>query len=271
MILISGSGEIIRNVEQIIEVFEIDGNLIELIVKLSDQDARLISARDEAYIRIKTAGKENIGNVEGTNVICGCEYLKGKIPLLTRESRLLDPKLASQAIEVIKNDKYFSTGSTREYEESLAIAKEDESKNPKERRVFILPSYKDFTINRRKNFEVLEFLLQDLAEEYYQFNCSESIKFLLLNPNIFSESKYNGTILTYTYFCSIGNLFYGYTNQYFSIHSRAVRNKIYSTSTPYEKVLLVNVRSQRELKQTHSSNVGIDNGCYERFRKIEFD
>jgi hypothetical protein len=182
----------------------VQGDFCQILSQLNDQDARLISARDEAYIRIKTAGKVDIGKSSGTWCLHGVEYKPfNHYPLLRRESRLLDPKLASQAVDANRNNKYFSTNSTKEYEESLAIAKEDRNKAPKERRIIILPPLTRVTISPRQSSEILEFLLQDLAEEYYKFNGSKSIILYLINSETINQ--YKGTVLTQFWFWDRNN------------------------------------------------------------------
>ena len=161
----------IIQVEGLGEIVEVSGNYSDSLSRLASQGAKLISPRDEAYARIRAGPKlKDIGKLDGTLTSAGFEYAEGELPLLNLDSRLLSPELARLAVEANRQERLFSTDSTREYEESFEIAKEDEGKNPQERRVMVMPSKKTFGITQRENYEVLQFLLKDQADEYFRLN-----------------------------------------------------------------------------------------------------
>lgn len=192
-------------VENLGEIVEAYPNLFDMeLSELKSSRVSLITPRDEAYARIATAGKENIGKDNGTWTSAGLEYIAGELPLLRYHSRLLDIELAKKAVEANRNRYcYFSTDSEREYEESLAIAKEDESKEPSKRRIIILPSKQNTLINHDNNWQVLKFLLRDKAKKYFEFNHEKDIQLYQVASATVDSQK--GTLLTQLRFGCIGS------------------------------------------------------------------
>ena len=97
----------------------------------------MISPRDEAYLRLRTRKKENIGESYGTRTSAGFECIKGENPIIRLSSRLNNQRLAKLAVEANRQGNYFSTNSTKEYEGSLEQVKKDKGKNPTKRNVIL--------------------------------------------------------------------------------------------------------------------------------------
>ena len=189
---------------------------------LKSNEARLISPRDEAYARLQTKGKENLGKEYGTWTTAGFEYIKGELPILRLNSRLLNPNLAKQAVEANRNGNYFSTDSTKEYELSLKQAQKDKNKDPMDRSVIILPSRNNFRISCKENKEISEAILKDQAEPYFELNNGPITVYPVSSETV---DKQNGTILTQLWFGNLvsGSAFDGYRFLVISNRVRGVR------------------------------------------------
>ena len=111
--------KIIANIKGLGKIVEVNGNLYTEIQKLRDNGARLISSRDEAYARLQTFGKENIGKSYVIRTTGGFEYAKKQLPIFRVKSRLTNPKLVKLAVETNRAGNYFHTESTKEYEDSF--------------------------------------------------------------------------------------------------------------------------------------------------------
>lgn len=180
-----------------------DGDLYE---NVEDLKGRIITVRNEACARIKTAGKENIGKTEGTRVSILGIYLKEELPVWQR--KLIFPKnLAKLLVNANSKNKYYSTGSTKEYEQARknADAEEKGGVAPEERSAIVLPSKEVFEMSLSKNRNQLDFILQDLAEQYLQLN-GHPIKFYPIDAGIVDGTqpdlltKPYGTIQNYMWF-----------------------------------------------------------------------
>ena len=168
-------------------VVEVSRNFYDNLNALRENFAKVISGRQEAIARMETAGTENIGRSYGTYLNSGFEYAKGQMPVLRLKSRLLDPKLARLAVEANKQSRYFSTGDTQFYEESLKQAEKEvkEGREPWKRQVIVMLSRDLFAIKSDKNFDVLEFELRDpkLAKQYFEFNGSVPMDVYLVDKS----------------------------------------------------------------------------------------
>jgi len=171
---------------------------------------RIISPRDEAYARIATQGKENIGLRYGTRTSAGIEYTKGELPIFNLSSKLLNPELAKQAVRANRNGRYFSTETRTEYDESLKQAQENKG-------ALVLPSRQNFQITPTKNSKVLEFALKDQAGAYWDLHkkvCGDvPITFHLVDENTVDSQP--GVLLTELWFGGLDdgsylNGYYGY-------------------------------------------------------------
>ena len=188
-------------------VVEVSRNFYDNLNALRENFAKVISGRQEAIARMETAGTENIGRSYGTYLNSGFEYAKGQMPVLRLKSRLLDPKLARLAVEANKQSRYFSTGDTQFYEESLKQAEKEvkEGREPWKRQVIVMLSRDLFAIKSDKNFDVLEFELRDpkLAKQYFEFNGSNPMNVYLVDKS--TVDVQDGTLLTQVWFWNLGN------------------------------------------------------------------
>lgn len=194
--------ETLASIKELGKIVEIIGDFYTELQDLKDAGAKLVTPRDEAHIRIKTAGKEDIGKGYGTRTTAGFEYAKGELPIFKLDSRLLNSKLAKQAVEANRQGNYFHTRAIKEYKESFEQAIKDKNEEPSKRRVIILPSRKNFNITPTENWEVLEFALKDQAKKYFELNGNRPISFYLVNNEIVDAQ--NGTLLTQLWFRSLG-------------------------------------------------------------------
>ena len=193
----------VQGVGQIVETRK---NFYEELIEFQEAGARLITPSQEMKARIKTAGKEDIGKSYGTWTTTGFQSIKEELPLLRLNSRLLNPKLARQAVEANRDNKYFSTQSTKEYEQSLTQAEKEKDREPWKKQILVLPSRDNFDITPEENFEVLQFLARNpkLAEDYFKFHGSHPITTYLVDKN--TVDAQDGTLETQLWF---GRLDYG--------------------------------------------------------------
>ena len=192
---------VLARVEDLGEIVESYGNFFKQLKQLKQNGVRLITPRDEAFARLSTKGNEDIGKTYGTRTSAGFEYAPEKLPILRLESRLNDLKLAKLAVEANRADHYLSTGSTKEYEESLRQAEQDKNKSPAERSVIVLPSRDKFTITDKEHWEVLKTILKDQAEQYFNLNGPITVYPI---PKDVVDAQ-NGTILNYMWFSNLDN------------------------------------------------------------------
>jgi len=189
---------VIAEVEGLGKIVEATGDFYTGLNQLKASGAVPISPRDEAYARLRTRGKEDIGRSYGTRTSAGFEHVRGESPILRLDSRLLVPELAKLAVSANANGVYFCTDSTREYEESFAQAQEDANKPPAERNVIILPSRKYFVISDRENREIYETIFKDQAESYFELNGPINVYPVPTNSKIVDNKS--GTTLTQMWF-----------------------------------------------------------------------
>jgi hypothetical protein len=188
--------DIIADVEGLGRIVEAKSDFYTELQQLKEANARLISPRNEAYARIHTQGKENIGKSYGTRTSAGFEYAKAQLPIFRVKSRLTNLKLAKLAVEANSAGNYFHTDSTKEYRDSLEQAEKDNSKEPVKRNVIVLPSRSEFTMSDKQNWEIYQAILKDQAKPYFELN--GPIEVYPLDEKIVDVQ--DGTILTHLWF-----------------------------------------------------------------------
>ena len=152
-------------VEGLGQVMQSEGDFYAL---LQDLKGHLMTPREEAYARLATKDSTHIGQTKGIWTTAGFEYARGMMPILNLRSRLLNRTLAKRAIKANSAGRYFSTETTKEYEES---AKEAEgSLDPVDRTVIVLPSRTQFTLSDKENWDIMQAILKDQAKPYFEFN-----------------------------------------------------------------------------------------------------
>lgn len=184
--------------------------LPEILRDLKKANAVLPNPLDEAYFRILTHGKENIGapleeirkytrdsmhgewfdyTTYGSYTNMGVEISKGKPPILTRKSKLLDILSTGLDEAVMQNLGFkwnWSKGYYSEvdfYEFSLREMKREVSKNnlDSDKGFFVLPGLKSFWITPKDNNRILNFLMgsyfHSIVPKYIKFCGNKPISF----------------------------------------------------------------------------------------------
>ncbi len=193
--------QIIANVKGLGRIVEANTDFYTELQQLKNTGAVLISPRNEAYARLHTQGKENIGKSYGTRTSGGFEYAKEQLPIFRVKSRLTNPELAKFAVEANRSGNYFNTDSTKEYENSLKQAEQDKNKEPFKRNVIILPSKSKFTMSDKQNWEIYQAILKDQAKPYFELN--GPIDIYPVDEKIVNAQ--DGTILTHLWFRNLVN------------------------------------------------------------------
>ena len=122
--------------------------------------------------------------------------IKGEPTILSKDSPLMNPLMASYAVSQHKTKKYPSFQGTDIYEQAREIAIEDSSLSPEKRRAIIL-SYNENFILTPQTEEVI-FLLGEATQEYFNRftkNTNGQIKFYNLG-----QSEKNQTLVNYLWF-----------------------------------------------------------------------
>ena len=161
------ANELITHVKELGEVVQSNGNWL---TNVQDSKGRIITPRNEAYARLQTIGEKDIGKSYGTRTSAGFEHAKEQFPLVRLRSQLLNKSLAEKAVAANNNGNYFSTQTTKEYEQSLEEAEEEMKKEPKDWNVFTLPSRSKMTMSNTENWNVYEAFLNDQAKPYFELN-----------------------------------------------------------------------------------------------------
>ena len=189
---------VVAEVEGLGRIVQADGDFYKSLKLLAQEGAKPISLRDEAYARLMTQGKEDVGITYGTGTFtsAGFEHARGQLPILRLESRLNNPELARLVVEANRQGNYFYTDSTREYKNSLRQAQKDSSKKPKERNVILLPSKDPFVISDKENWKIYEAIFKDQAIDYFELNGPIPIE--PVNKDF--VDSYDGTLLTLMWF-----------------------------------------------------------------------
>ena len=192
------------NVKGLGIVAQSDGNLY---TNAKDLKGRIISIEDEARARIQTAGKENIGETEGTRAAVELTYIKNDIPVAVKYDKL-SQTIAKRAVEANSKNKYLCTNSTERYDINRKIAdKEEKSGIPDIERTAIVLPRDDFNMSPLENSSQFNFFFEDMAEEegknsYFNLNKKVPVHVYLINKSITDGKKgsdvlenLNGTII----------------------------------------------------------------------------
>ena len=135
-------------------------------------------------------------NRGGTWISAGFEYAKGRPPILRLKSRLLDPNLAKLACETNNKRKFFSTPTTKEYEESFKEAEKQKATEPTKRTVMTLPSRSILEISDVANSDITDFLFKDQVSPYFGFLDSRiRIYIIPVNADVNTSAQFFISIL----------------------------------------------------------------------------
>lgn len=183
----------IANLEGLGPIVQSDGDLYTNVKDLKDG---FISVRDEALLRIMTAGKENIGAIEGTRTAVKLGYIKNDAPVALKYDKL-SPAIAKRAVEANSKGKYLCTNSTEMYDTNRRIAdREEYSEIPyKNRRAIVLPR-EDFNMSPSENSSKFAFFFEDMSGDnsYFAFNKKFPISVYLINKDIIDGKKDSGIL-----------------------------------------------------------------------------
>jgi len=142
-------------------VVQSDGNLS---TNVQDLGGRLISVRDEAFTRVHTAGKECIGQSEGTRVSVEFDYISGQPPVAIKYSQL-SPSLARRTVVANTANRYHCTGSTARYNQHRKTAESQEKRSvPYEKRTAVVIPRGNFDMSPAENSGLFNFFLGDMAK-----------------------------------------------------------------------------------------------------------
>ncbi len=180
----------------------------DLAENVRDLKGRLASVRNEAFARIHTAGKENIG-ADGTKFAVEFDYFKGEQPVAVKYDKL-SLALAKRAGKANRRDRYCCTDSGERYDSSR--------KKAEKRKGAVLLPRENFIISPFKNPDIFAFFFGDTASEtgddsYFVFNKKQPIQVYLIDKAIVDGKKnpellenLNGTIVVpYGWFGSLGS------------------------------------------------------------------
>jgi len=184
-------------IERLGTVVRSDGDLYTNVQDLGG----LISPRDEAYVRIHS----DIGRIDGTRVSMSVNYLRGENPVWVRNG--ITRGLAKNLVGVSFQNKFFSTGSAKQYETARKVADKQvaEGVSPEKRKAIVCPSRRVFSMSPTENPNHLAFVFQDLAQAYFNRN-EQPIQFYPIDENVVDGNRPElltdtpGTIPNYIWF-----------------------------------------------------------------------
>ena len=120
--------------------------------------------------------------------------IKGEPTILSKDSPLMNPLMASYAVSQHKTGKYLSFQGTDIYEQAREIAIEDSSLSPEKRRAIILSYNENFILTPQTEEAI--FLLGETTQEYFErFTTNGQIKFYNVK-----QSEDNQTLVNYLWF-----------------------------------------------------------------------
>lgn len=178
-----------------------------LAVNVRELDGRLTSISDDAYKRIMSAGKEEIGRTFGTRVSMTVNYLKGEPPVLVKRERF-PLELAKKIVNAnIKGD-YYCIDSDEQYElvRETAAREEHQGIAPSQRTAMVCPVQTQFRMSPDENKQHYEFVFEDTAYEtdrrtsYFELN-QGPITFHPIDSRVVHLT--DGTTLNYIWFASL--------------------------------------------------------------------
>jgi len=160
-----------------------------LVTNVNELKGRLASLRNDALLRLKTSGNQNIGKTEGTRVALEFDYIKGANPVVIKYDKL-SLSLAEKVVRANRVNKYHCTDSTKRYDTNAKKAeKEEQSGVPYEKRSAILLPRENFKMSLDENSNHFAFFLEDLAgkegeNSYFALNEKNPIEVYLIDKKI---------------------------------------------------------------------------------------
>jgi len=178
------------NVEGLGDVYQVGAPLdkqIQAFEKVGIKAPYLPSL--EQVARIRLSGLSNDSSRTSIAPIA----IKGEPTILSKDSPLMNPLMASYAVSQHKNGKYPSFQGTDIYEQAREIAIEDRLLSPEKRRAIILPSNEDFILTPQTEEAI--FLLGEATQEYFNRFSNGQISFYNVK-----QSEKNQTLVNYLWF-----------------------------------------------------------------------
>jgi len=235
------------------KIYKID-TPFDQAVKNKPSKSRLITGRDLAYSRI-LRGKNHSLSTNGSFIREGVAYpdeMRDKT-LLIRESLLLNPKIAEQAVKAHRQgSEYFNEELIATY---IKMAEEDKAKPLEKRRVLIVDKRGTYEIPVEKipNTDETKWILLDQAEPYAEFLNGSGISAM---PVYLSSSR-QGNFANQLWLCDLvnwsgldgsgGDLNCGYRSRWVlerGAEGAAPRKSRGKTKVlPYTKTDLINART----------------------------
>ena len=143
----------------------------------------------EQVARIRLSGLSNDSSRTSIAPIA----IKGEPTILSKDSPLMNPLMASYAVSQHKNGKYPSFQGTDIYEQAREIAIEDSSLSPEKRRAIILSYNENFILTPQTEEAI--FLLGEATQEYFERSKNGQISFYNVK-----QSEKNQTLVNYLWF-----------------------------------------------------------------------
>ena len=182
------------NVEGLGDVYQVGAPLdkqIQAFEKVGIKSPYLPSL--EQVARIRLAGLSNGLSNDSSRTSIAPIAIKGEPTILSKDSPLMNPLMASYAVSQHKTGKYPSFQGTDIYEQAREIAIEDRLLSPEKRRAIILPSNEDFILTPQTEEAI--FLLGEATQEYFERSKNGQISFYNVK-----QSEKNQTLINYLWF-----------------------------------------------------------------------
>ena len=182
------------NVEGLGDVYQVGAPLdkqIQAFEKVGIKSPYLPSL--EQVARIRLAGLSNGLSNDSSRTSIAPIAIKGEPIILSKDSPLMNPLMASYAVSQHKNGKYPSFQGTDIYEQAREIAIEDSSLSPEKRRAIILSYNENFILTPQTEEAI--FLLGEATQEYFNRFPNRQISFYNVK-----QSEKNQTLVNYLWF-----------------------------------------------------------------------
>lgn len=185
----------IKELDGNIKIYRIDAPFDKGLAAMKKSGTKYpLSARGLGYARTRVAKFKHPLNANGSWTRAGYLWIKNDLPLRAKISPLLSKKLAKLATQANRDRKYFSTEDAELYDEYMRMAEQDKDKDPKDRRVIVVPSKDECNISPKQNMDFFSNVFEDIGEEYLAFIGKDAITFYPVDKDKVYSNK--GTILT---------------------------------------------------------------------------
>jgi len=179
----------------------------ESLISLYQNNAKLMSSRDYALLRILT-GDNYVYSKKGSFTKEALLSSK-EVSLLVLDSPLQNIAFARMVDQADQRGEYTQFRDKEQFNKYLNQAEKDIKKEPEKRKVLFLPSAKGFNISRTENFDFARELFKDKAEPYLKFLENSryeinSIQFYPVSKKVIN--KFINPILTELWFSELHSI-----------------------------------------------------------------